>query len=167
MNNPVQIQPHVGVRPGAFEHLDDPINQLAHERCIRAAVRVEYREIDLLEYDEAAGTQTGYKLFQHGHGIGQVHEHQPSDQGVEAAARFQGVHVAGKELHVTVSRLPDPVPGGLQDLRIHVYTYDLPFRTDELRRDQCHVARSAADVEDPHSPREAGRLQKPLRDRSD
>ena len=30
----VQVQSHIRVRPGALEHLDNPVDQLAHERSI-------------------------------------------------------------------------------------------------------------------------------------
>ena len=82
--------------------------------------------------------------------IGQVHEQQSADDGVERLVVDERPCVAAAEVHVWKTQLVSAPLGDDYLSRILLKADDVSVGSDDVRHLERHVARTGAEVEDPH-----------------
>ncbi len=82
-----------------------------------------------MEGHDASRANAGGQMLESFGRTGQVHEHEPADQGVEVVPQVQGPRVPGHEFDIVVPGSLDASPSRFQDPRVDVHAHDLAFRT--------------------------------------
>ena len=122
-----------------------------------AHVRLDHR-------DHSARTQMSDGLDQRRRRLWLVHQHEAADHGVDRGIEGERVHVRDATGHVTQTRLRRTPRGRAHGGRDAVDAEHVSSLADQLRGEQAHVARAAANVQDAHAAPHAGAPQGSARD---
>jgi len=115
----------------------------------------------LLEGDDAAVADVTRQPPHQRGGLAGKEQHTPADDSIKVAVQLSRSRITDDERNMVKSCGGGPGAGRLDQLRVEIDPDHGPVLTDELGRQQRHVASAGPDVENLHPARDARVLQEP------
>src|SRR5579872_2661827 len=145
-----QFQPHLSFKPCPARCLQPPPPGLLKQACARLS-NDRVGMIWLLKYEEATRTHMSAHPAQERDFVLGMDQDETTCHRIKIVVQRDRQDVPTDERHIWQISRPNTRPGGLQNRRIPVYSYNGPMWANHLRKQERHIPSSAADLQYLHS----------------